>query len=125
MSAPGVIAHSDTVPVSMTVMMGSAQAYVGAFLQRDSSAAFRADEPLSPEAGRTESDAEPSSWQHGPEVEKAEDNPADALYEIGTFAQVHTVMPGESGAMMLLVGHRRLKRVKTVSSLSRGMACVL
>ena len=31
-----------------------------------------------------------------------------------TWAQVHAVMPSESGAMMLLVGHRRLKRLRTV-----------
>ena len=96
----------------------SAQAYVGAFLQREpgqtsaSEASFSghsgAPEPGgagTAEAGKAAGDAQP---EHGPE------NAADALHSIGTFAQVHTIMPGESGAMMLLVGHRRLKRLRTV-----------
>jgi hypothetical protein len=43
---------------------------------------------------------------------------ADNLYEVGTFAQVHTMMSGDSpdSAQLLLLGHRRLKRGATVSA---------
>lgn len=34
----------------------------------------------------------------------------DSLYQIGTFAQVHTIVPHDKGAQLLLLGHRRLRR---------------
>ncbi len=37
------------------------------------------------------------------------------LYEMGTFAQVHAIAPTDSGAQLLLIGHRRLNRTHTVS----------
>ena len=33
----------------------------------------------------------------------------DMLYPVGTFAQVHTIVPHEKGAQLLLLGHRRLR----------------
>ena len=38
------------------------------------------------------------------------DGDVSSLHEIGTFAQVHTVVPHDQGAQLLLLGHRRLKR---------------
>jgi Lon-like ATP-dependent protease len=35
---------------------------------------------------------------------------ADSLHGVGTFAQVHTIVPHEHGAQLLLLGHRRLRR---------------
>jgi len=34
------------------------------------------------------------------------------LYEVGTFAQVHTILPGDTAdsAQLLVLGHRRRKR---------------
>jgi hypothetical protein len=40
----------------------------------------------------------------------------DHLHEVGTFAQVHTILAGDSAdsAQLLLLGHRRLKREAVV-----------
>ena len=43
----------------------------------------------------------------------------DQLHEVGTFAQVHSIHTGDDrgeSAMLLLVGHRRLKRTGMVRS---------
>ena len=44
------------------------------------------------------------------------------LYEVGTFAQVHTVVPGDAAdsAHLLLLGHRRLRREATVRGRARA-----
>ena len=42
---------------------------------------------------------------------------AAGMTEVGSFAQVHHIQPTEGGAMLLLLGHRRLRRTKTVSFL--------
>lgn len=34
----------------------------------------------------------------------------DTLHHVGTFAQVHTIVPHDKGAQLLLLGHRRLRR---------------
>lgn len=83
---------------------------MGAFLRREA-AAPSSSEPLdSSILGGGSSSSASSSADSG----SAQPTSADALHEIGTFAQVHTIVPGESGAMMLLVGHRRLRRMRTV-----------
>lgn len=45
-------------------------------------------------------------------------DPASHIYEIGTFAQVHTIIAGDSpdSAQLLLLGHRRIRRTSTLSS---------
>eukprot|EP00210_Caulerpa_lentillifera_P005814 g5560.t1 len=46
-------------------------------------------------------------------------DPADHLYDIGTFAQVHVIIPGGdvSGIThLMLLGHKRIRRMTTVSS---------
>ena len=42
---------------------------------------------------------------------------ANHLYETGTFAQVHTIITGDTpdSAQLLLLGHRRIRRNNTVS----------
>jgi hypothetical protein len=42
---------------------------------------------------------------------------ASHLYEIGTFAQVHTILTGDTAdsAQLLLLGHRRIRRKSVVS----------
>lgn len=97
---------------------------MGAFLRRDSSTASSIESQLSEDSVQNGSPETPSSSSSVPEWLAQGDGhsmPADKLHEIGTFAQVHTIMPGENGAMMLLVGHRRLKRLKTV----RTQQCML
>lgn len=58
-----------------------------------------------------------------------EDQPVEAssLYDTGTFAHVHTIHYAQGaahggGAMVLLVGHRRIKQLKTVR-LSETVCC--
>jgi hypothetical protein len=43
---------------------------------------------------------------------------ASHLYEVGTFAQVHTILSGDTtdSAQLLLLGHRRLRREATVGA---------
>jgi len=44
-------------------------------------------------------------------------DPASHLYEVGTFAQVHTILAGDTAdsAQLLLLGHRRIRRQATIS----------
>ena len=91
---------------------------MGAFLQREPGQTSTSEASFSgasgvPEAGGAGA-AEGGKAAGAAQPEHRPENTADALHSIGTFAQVHTIMPGESGAMMLLVGHRRLKRLRTV-----------
>lgn len=45
------------------------------------------------------------------------DDPAAALHQVGTFAQVHSITQTDSGpAQVLLYGHRRLQRLGTVET---------
>lgn len=37
-------------------------------------------------------------------------DPSAALHEVGTFAQVHAIIPHDQGAQLLLLGHRRVRR---------------
>lgn len=39
----------------------------------------------------------------------------EKMHDVGTFAQVHTVVPHEQGAQLLLLGHRRLRKTGVVS----------
>jgi len=57
-------------------------------------------------------------------LEEGEDAAAH-LYEVGTFAQVHTILSGDTtdSAQLLLLGHRRLKRETTVSHVMQVVCC--
>lgn len=51
------------------------------------------------------------------EIEKSsEPVTPDSLHDIGTFAQVHTIVPHDSGAQLLLLGHRRLRQSGVAST---------
>ncbi|EIE24366.1 ATP-dependent protease La [Coccomyxa subellipsoidea C-169] len=83
----------------------SGQAYVGAFLRVSA---------VSPQGieGVLQSESAASSDSNG---SAAEAKDAD-LQTVGTFCQVHHISEMESGnAQMLLLGHRRLKRLHTVA----------
>jgi hypothetical protein len=84
----------------------SGQAYVAAFLAKPDKATVED----SVAADKAKGAAGSSSSEGG-------SSEADQLFEVGTFAQVHTMMSGESpdSAQLLLLGHRRLKREDTVS----------
>ena len=49
-------------------------------------------------------------------------DPLNHLYEVGTFAQVHTILTGESldSGQLLLLGHRRVRRTEMVRRLGVG-----
>lgn len=82
----------------------SGQAYVGAFLRMSA---------VSPQGieGVLQSETSPSEVSASVEANDAE------LQSVGTFCQVHHISEMESGnAQMLLLGHRRLKRLHKVSS---------
>lgn len=44
------------------------------------------------------------------------------LINVDGCMQVHTIAPTESGAQLLLLGHRRLKRTSTVSIITLTLA---
>ncbi|GAB4814573.1 hypothetical protein N2152v2_001619 [Parachlorella kessleri] len=83
-----------------------AQAYVGAFLKRNpdprSASGDAAPFPFSDDllgAAEGAADADAAGAK----------NPYDLLHGVGTFAQVHTMVPNEEGAQLLLLGHRRIR----------------
>ncbi|GLC44772.1 hypothetical protein PLESTB_001216500 [Pleodorina starrii] len=89
----------------MEVKKQGAHAYVGAFLKR------------TPD----------HQHQHHPQQQQGAagggagaegTNAASHLYDIGTFAQVHTVLAGDGGdsAQLLLLGHRRVRKKGVISS---------
>ena len=76
--------------------------YVGAFLRRPGTPETVVSAPLE----ETEKDALP--------------DPAAHLYEIGTFAQVHAIIPGaelSDTSHLMLLGHKRIRRLTTVKLL--------
>jgi len=85
------------------------QAYVAAFLSKSSKGS--AEESADKDKGADKEKGVDSS------SEQQAGSAADSLYEVGTFAQVHTMMSGDTpdSAQLLLLGHRRLKRESIVS----------
>ena len=73
--------------------------YVGAFLRRQSESSI----PLTLD-----------------DIEKdAASDPAAHLYEVGTFAQVHAIIPAaelSETTHLMLLGHKRIRRLSTVIS---------
>ncbi|GIL92222.1 hypothetical protein Vretimale_18475 [Volvox reticuliferus] len=90
----------------MEVKKQGAQAYVGAFLRRASEQHHLSPQPY---PGL-------QNGEHGGPEEAA--HAASHLYDIGTFAQVHTVLAGDAGdsAQLLLLGHRRVRKTGVISS---------
>ena len=72
-----------------------AQAYVGAFLSKNEGADAN-------ELGGVDE-------MNGLQQDEDTMDP-DSFHDVGTFAQVHTVVPHEEGAQLLLLGHRRLRK---------------
>jgi hypothetical protein len=104
------------------------QAYVAAFLAKsekvlaeEAAAAAAAAAAHSGEGGQQQQHREPDAAAAGAEQQQAA-SAADGLFEVGTFAQVHTMMTGDTpeSAQLLLLGHRRLKREAVVSEQRRG-----
>lgn len=88
---PVMVRDNRVIKELIDVRKQGAQAYVGAFLSKSS---------VEEEEENMNGDF---SEQDGSKL-------IDTLYDVGTFAQVHTVVPHEEGAQLLLLGHRRLKK---------------
>ena len=84
--------------------MCRAQAYVGAFLTKET-------ENNNGDASHSTVDTNQDEFIIGGEAGREQEPlDPDLLYDVGTFAQVHTVVPHEEGAQLLLLGHRRLRK---------------
>lgn len=98
-----------------------AQAYVGAFLRKDSKEAKKSagvqDAAVQSKLKSNLTETAPLSSLSAEEVTQ-ETDAGSQLYEIGTFAQVHTILTGDTNdsAQLLLLGHRRIRRTATLSS---------
>ena len=95
---PVMVKDNRVIKELIDVRKQGAQAYVGAFLSK---ASMEEEQDAMDEA-------EEFSGQDGSKI-------IDMLYDVGTFAQVHTVVPHEEGAQLLLLGHRRLKKTGVCS----------
>ena len=94
------------------------QSYVGAFLRKELPLGSSPSQP--PTSSFASSDTLPSAMPPPPPLASYPDplDPASHLFEVGTFAQVHTIIAGDSpdSAQLLLLGHRRIRRTSTLSS---------
>lgn len=116
-------------------MRNRGQAYVGAFLQRNaakSSSSSSSSKTLDDEdedifsslakKTRTTTTMGPDGAEE--EVEELDEfdvDPASDMHDVGTFAQVHNIVripndtdSGEEAATLLLLGHRRLRKLGTM-----------
>jgi hypothetical protein len=107
----GYVVHASTASPHILTTCCSGQAYVAAFLAKPDKATVEDSAAVDKAKGAAGSS---SSSEGGTSA-------ADELYEVGTFAQVHTMMSGDSpdSAQLLLLGHRRLKREATVRMTGR------
>ncbi|KAF8065961.1 lon protease [Scenedesmus sp. PABB004] len=108
-----VLKNERLIREVMDARKAGGQAYVAAFLAKPDKvlaeeAAARGDKPDGGAAGAGGEAGGGPSEQGG----------LERLYEVGTFAQVHTILAGDTAdsAQLLLLGHRRLKRETLVSS---------
>ena len=90
--------------------------YVGAFLKRPEETGSSQASAF-PLASQESSEGSTGAEQEGSEAAPPAGDAAAELHEVGTLAQVHHIAPAEGlGAQLLLFGHRRLRRVRTVGS---------
>jgi hypothetical protein len=89
----------------------SGQAYVGAFLRKSAVAPPGPDAPLQAQALREGEDAGGGAGEGSGGGALLDSD----IQQVGTFCQVHHISEMESGsAQLLLLGHRRLRRTRTV-----------
>lgn len=117
---PVMVSDTRVIKELIDIRKQGAQAYVGTFLSTKGSdavgAGFEGDmedegedvDKMFDARGRlTRGLDHPDEEGHRG---AASDRDVSSLHEIGTFAQVHTVVPHDQGAQLLLLGHRRLRR---------------
>eukprot|EP00887_Chlorella_sp_A99_P003851 scaffold11.g3851.t1 len=114
---PVTVQNNKLIKELVELRRQGAQAYVGAFLKRGA----RASAASLGEEGGAE-----TPFPFADDLLGAAEGPADAdaggadptelLHAVGTFAQVHTIVPHDQGAQLLLLGHRRIRRTSLLES---------
>eukprot|EP00889_Picochlorum_renovo_P004149 jgi/Picre1/31179/NNA_006533.t1 len=102
---PVMVRDNRVIKELVDIRKQGAQAYVGAFLSKEAENKNNGDANHS-----TENAAQDDFTIGGEAAGDQQPLDPDSLYDVGTFAQVHTVVPHEEGAQLLLLGHRRLRK---------------
>ena len=111
---PVMVTDNNIIKELVEIRRQGAQAYVGAFLRKSENGSGTGGDASSTAASLSLDnilESESGEGGIGSEGKKEEESPlsADDLHSIGTFAQVHTIVPHEKGTQLLLLGHRRLR----------------
>ena len=117
---PVMVSDTRVIKELIDIRKQGAQAYVGTFLSTKGSdtAGMGFDAGMEDDFEGDIRDGHENGGHLAPGVDQAQNesrrgapgSDVSSLYEIGTFAQVHTVVPHDQGAQLLLLGHRRLRR---------------
>lgn len=103
---PVMVTDNQLIKELVEIRRQGSQAYVGAFLRKSTGKEEGETSTLAREVLESGEDGNLSGDGAG---QAEEPLTADALHAVGTFAQVHTIVPHEKGAQLLLLGHRRLR----------------
>ncbi|KAL4421915.1 hypothetical protein ABPG77_005199 [Micractinium sp. CCAP 211/92] len=114
---PVTVSNNQLIKELVELRRQGAQAYVGAFLRKGSDAraavaAAGGDLGMPSQEELLGTSEAPADAVVGAEAEL--EDPSDLLHSVGTFAQVHTIVPTDQGAQLLLLGHRRIERTGLV-----------
>ncbi|KAI3429896.1 hypothetical protein D9Q98_010207 [Chlorella vulgaris] len=112
---PVTVTNNRLIKELMEQRRQGAQAYVGAFMRRSAdvrgaAAAASGTSEVEDLLGTAESS--PNGVLAGAEADG--EDPSQLLHSVGTFAQVHTIVPHDQGAQLLLLGHRRIEQTGLV-----------
>jgi len=127
---PGIIMPVRTFDMTLVAeledMKRRGQAYVGAFLKKERvKESQKEDNSNNKTSSNKDNGAIAGAMKEsvsGLSVDDLEYDPATELHDIGTFAQVHNIVRSQdtdpdskdgNGATLLLLGHRRIKKVST------------
>ncbi|KAK2078600.1 hypothetical protein QBZ16_003440 [Prototheca wickerhamii] len=106
---PVIISDNHLIQTLFQQRKQNTQTYVGTFLRKAAEGGSLADEPLFGEASG-EGPGPGAAAARSPALDPATLDPAEALHAVGTFAQVHAIIPHDQGAQLLLLGHRRIRQ---------------
>lgn len=99
-------------------MIYRGQAYVGAFLAKaEKPAAEDSEQHKQTDTASSAAAAAANTAGDSHSSNSSSSGNINHLYDVGTFAQVHTILAGDTtdSAQLLLLGHRRIKREAVVS----------
>jgi hypothetical protein len=119
-SSVSLCSSSNATDLFFSLLPCSGQAYVAAFLAKSGKALAEEAAAKQQQDGTAAAAGEASAGDADAAAGKG--SGVDHLHEVGTFAQVHTILAGDSAdsAQLLLLGHRRLKREAVVSGWLAG-----